>query len=390
MDIKNIVNEIDQELIIRLTKEMIRMDSQNPPGHTSHIVQYLKKEFSKFGFKAEIIELDDKRHNIIVSFGSGDQDIVLCGHLDTVPIGDISNWQDPPLDGIERDGKIIGRGSADMLGGVATLIAVMELLSRSNIKLNKRIVFLGTADEEVGMHGAFQLQKKGFMDNACCLIITEATSMRVGIAEKGPYWIRVKVKGKAAHGSLPEYGINAIEGAFLAIQRIKSILPKEQHSLLGKSTLNVGLISGGTKINVVPDECHFDCDFRLIPGINQKEFDLKIKQLLKELSNECPHTFSHELIHVIPALNTDSNEKIIQNLLKWSNNLASLPLEPIGLTYGTDAAALIPPRNIPFAIIGGGSASVLHQANEYVQISELLETAKIITAAIIETFGEKK
>lgn len=388
MNIEKILTFIDENLIITLTKKMIEMGSQNPPGKTNHIVEYLQKECLLLGFQVQIEPLDNQRQNIVISLGSEKRDIILSGHLDTVPIGEESNWDYPPLKATIVDGKIFGRGSADMLGGVATLIAVMDAIKKSGVKLTHRIVFLGTADEEVGMNGASHLKKLGYMEKADCLIITEATDMRVGIAEKGPLWVRVKVIGKAAHGSIPEAGINAIEGATEVIQNIKSIIPKFSHDLLGKSTLNIGLISGGTKINIVPEQCHIELDFRLVPGVNVDDFNNKLTRYFNELSAKYPHKFSHEIVHFIPALSTNQNELIIQNLLHWSAKITGNPPNPIGLTYATDAAVLLPHENIPFAIIGGGSSTIIHKANEFVPIEELVNTAKIITSAIVSTFKE--
>lgn len=390
MNVENIVEKIDSKLIIRLTKKLVSLDSQNPPGKCNHLAKFLEDECRKFGFETKIYPIDDERHNIVVSFGEGERDIVLSGHLDTVPVGDLSNWKYPPLEATEENGRLYGRGTVDMLGGVATLIGVMEFLHRMDIKFNHRIVFAGTADEEVGMYGALHLQEKGVMNNADCLIITEATALRVGIAEKGPYWLRLHVKGKSAHGSMPDIGINAIDGACIGIKHLKEIIPDIEHDLLGRSTVNIGIIKGGEKVNIVPDECSVDCDFRFIPGVNLKKFDLKVKKLMTHLSEKYPCTYSHEIVHTIPALSTKPDIPIIKNLLKWSNKIANHPLEPIGLTYGTDAAALIPPRDIPFAIIGGGSPSMLHQDNEYVEIAELIDAAKIIAGAIIDTFGKEK
>ncbi|MBN1327935.1 MAG: M20 family metallopeptidase [Candidatus Heimdallarchaeota archaeon] len=390
MSINSKIAKIDIDLIKRLTKDLVEFDSQNPPGKCDHIAQYLKEIGKDLGFKTQIFEMDNNRHNIVLSYGEGEKDIVLSGHLDTVPIGDEKQWKYPPLEVTDIDGKLFGRGTVDMKGGVASLIAVMEVLSRFEVDLNHRLVFVGTADEEVGMNGAFHLKEKGVMNNAECLIITEATDLKVGIAEKGPYWIRVKVKGKAAHGSMPEVGINAIEGSCKCIEQLKNYLPSINHELLGKSTLNVGLIQGGTKINVVPEDCSFDCDYRLVPGVAWSEFNLEIINLLKEISSNQKFTISHELIHTIPALSTSKDNPLVQSLLKWSQTITMKESAPIGLTYGTDAAALIPPQDIPFIIIGGGHPSVLHQANEYVHLNDLVKASKIITAGIIDVYQEKK
>jgi succinyl-diaminopimelate desuccinylase len=225
------------------------------------------------------------------------------------------------------------------------------------------------------------------MDTAACLIITEATDLKVGIAEKGPYWIRMKVKGKAAHGSMPEVGINAIEGVCVGIKALKEIIPTIKHDLLGQTTLNVGMINGGAKINVVPEDCYIDCDFRLVPEVKQEELDSSITELMKKLSNENDCQYTHEILHTIPALETNKDESIVQGLMKWSKRITNSVENPIGLAYGTDAAALIPPDNIPFVIIGGGSPSVLHQSNEYVHFSDLVDASKIIIGGVLEAFS---
>lgn len=389
MTINSITKRIDTNLIKKITKNLVEMESQNPPGRCNHIAKYLVDIGRELGFHSEVYELDKDRHNVVLTYGKGSRDIVLSGHLDTVPIGDESKWKYPPLEMTEVDGKLFGRGTVDMKGGIASLIAVMDTISRSDINLNHRIVFAGTADEEVGMHGAFHLKDKGVMEKADCLIITEATDLKVGIAEKGPYWIKVTVKGKAAHGSMPKEGVNAIYGACITLNELKNNLPNEWNELLGKTTLNVGTIQGGSKINVVPEECIFDCDYRLIPEVNQEVFLKKIEKLIENINSTNEFNANFELSHKIPAIATNKEEPIVIGMLKWTDEITSQKTNPIGLTFATDAAALIPPQKIPFIILGGGSPSVLHQTNEYVYLSDLVKAAKIITGGILEAFYSK-
>ncbi|NHJ41027.1 MAG: M20 family metallopeptidase [Asgard group archaeon] len=389
MATNSIVNKIDVDLIKKITKNLVEMDSQNPPGKCNHIVEYLKEIGKELGFQAKIYEIDKDRQNILLTYGNGHRDIVLSGHLDTVPIGDESKWKYPPLEMTDVDGKLFGRGTADMKGGIASLIAVMDAISRSDINLNHKIVFAGTADEEVGMNGAFLLKEKGVMDKADCLIITEATDLKVGIAEKGPYWVRITIKGKAAHGSMPEKGINAIYGACDILKELKANIPNEINELLGKTTLNVGVICGGSKINVVPEDCSFDCDYRLIPEVNENSFLNSISKLLKKINATSDFKARFELSHKVPAIATNIDEPIVRGMLDWSKEITGKKTKPIGLTYATDAAALIPPKKIPFIILGGGSPSILHQTNEYVHLSDLVNASKIITGGILETFITK-
>ncbi|NHJ48238.1 MAG: M20 family metallopeptidase [Asgard group archaeon] len=389
MNIDAIVKKIDSDLIKEITKNLVGMDSQNPPGRCDHIAKYLAEKGKSLGFESEIMAMDDQRHNIILSFGKGSKDIVLSGHLDTVPTGDESKWKYPPLEMTEVNDKLYGRGTVDMKGGVASLIAVMDAIYQSDIELNHRIVFAGTADEEVGMHGAFYLKESGIMDTADCLIITEATDLKVGIAEKGPTWIRVKVKGRAAHGSMPEEGINAIKGACKVITELENNLPKENNPLLGLTTLNVGMIEGGSKINVVPEDCYFDCDYRLVPEAKYDSFIESIEKLAKQINKNNDFKITTEVSHTIPAIGTKEDEPIVRSMLNWAETITGKKSEPIGLTYATDAAALIPPNYIPFIILGGGYPSVLHQTNEFVNLSDLEKAAKIISGGILEAYTPK-
>ncbi|NHK30447.1 MAG: M20 family metallopeptidase [Asgard group archaeon] len=389
MSINSIIKRVNSDLIKEITKNLVEMDSQNPPGKCSHIVKYLIDIGKELGFQTKIYEIDKDRQNVVLTYGEGSRDIVLSGHLDTVPIGDESKWKYPPLEMTDVNDKLFGRGTVDMKGGVASLIAVMDAISRSEIELDHRIVFAGTADEEVGMHGAFHLKEKGLMENAECLIITEATNLKVGIAEKGPIWIRVNINGKAAHGSVPEEGVNAIYGACVTLNELKNNLPIEQNELLGNTTLNVGIIQGGSKINIVPDFCFFDCDYRLIPEVNQKIFLNSITELLDSINSKNAFNANYELNHEIPAIGTNQEEPIVKSMLKWAEKITGQKTNPVGLTYATDAAALIPPQKTPFIILGGGSPSVLHKTNEYVYLSDLVKAAKIITGGILDAFQPK-
>ncbi|RLI69310.1 hypothetical protein DRO91_07770 [Candidatus Heimdallarchaeota archaeon] len=387
MNIDSILRKVDPTLIKELTKTLVEMDSQNPPGRTKHIAKFLAEEGKSLGLETKIVPLDNERQNVLLSFGTGPRSLVLSGHLDTVPVGDESKWKYPPLSFTERNGRYYGRGTVDMKGGVATLIAVMAALYDADLPLEYKVLFIGTADEEVGMKGAFQINKEGYMDNAACLVITEATNLHVGIAEKGPLWVRVDVKGKAAHGSMPEKGVNAIYGACKVITGFRDSLPQVENELLRKTTLNVGVIAGGSKINIVPERCSFECDFRLIPEIDISTFKADLYSLVDVLSSNEPFNVSLTFTHVVPALSTNKNDVLVQQMLKWATKLTNNQKSFIGLTYATDAAALLPPKTIPFVIFGAGDPAVLHQANEFVPKKDLEIAAKTILAALVESYS---
>ena len=263
-----------------------------------------------------------------------------------------------------------------MKGGLTSLIGVLKIL-RTNKEFLKEyeLVFVGTADEEDGMSGALALNKKGIMNNASLLIIAEPTDLNIGIAEKGLLWVTLKVNGKAAHGSTPEEGINAIEGGLNIIPQLHTCLLNIKNPILGHSTLNIGKIKGGTKINIVPDYTELEIDFRLIPEQNPEYVIDKLRKLHCD-----PCDIDIEITNNLPALQTDVNHNFIKNLKRISNR------ELIGLSYATDAARLINSDNpVPFVIFGPGNPQNVHTINESITYDQVFLVTKFLTKTLLET-----
>ena len=371
---------INEEFLVPILQNLIKIPTENPPGKTREIVDYLSGLFpSEKGFRTKIIPYkhgEVELHNIVVELGTGIQKIVLCGHLDTVPAGSHTNWKHKPFDGILEDGKIYGRGSADMKGGVVSIIGVLYNFIENKEFLQKyTLVFAGTADEEAGMSGAETLEKTGIMDNAILLIVPEATNLQVGIAEKGVLWIKLIVHGKQAHGSMPEQGLNAIEAAASLYPQLHACLSGATSNILGKSTLNIGSIKAVTKINVVPNQVELELDYRLVPEENHDEV-LKKLRALKPIFG----TYDIEITHDLPALISKQNQ-FVKNLTILTGK------EQVGLTYGTDAAKLLMNKDIPFVIFGPGDNTIIHQDNEYVHKSQVVQISELLTKALLDTYN---
>ena len=273
-------NELKNILI-----HLIQTPTVNPPGKTEDVVDFLTSEVfkEKEGFYNEIVthmKNNIKLHNLVTRIGTGKKKIILSSHLDVVPAGDPSKWMYPPFSAKEVNGRLYGRGSADMKGGLTSLIGVLKIISTNERFLEKyELIFLGTADEEAGMSGSLTLTKRGILNDAILLIIAEPTNLNIGIAEKGILWVKLRIHGKSAHGSTPEEGINAIEGALNIIPQLSKCLDDKTNPILGFSSLNIGKIKGGTKINIVPDYTELEIDFRLIPEQNPEFILNKLKHI---------------------------------------------------------------------------------------------------------------
>ena len=380
------ISKLLREELIFILKKLVQIPSENPPGETKEIVNFLIADVFKeeLGFQNKVIvniKNGVELHNLVSTIGNGKEKIVLSGHFDVVPTGDPAQWKYPPFSAEIENGRLYGRGSADMKGGIASLIGVIKILSKIPRFLEKyKLVFVGTADEEAGMAGSFTLSKQGVMNDSILLIIAEPTDLKIGIGEKGLLWVKLKIIGKSAHGSTPHEGINAIEGALKIIPQLYDCLEEKTNVILGKSTLNIGKISGGTAINIVPDQAILDLDYRIIPEQDHNS-------LIDNLKNLQKHNFSIdiEIINELSALQTDSNHPFIQNLKEISKS------EVLGLSYATDAAHLISVNNpIPFVIFGPGDPNNIHKIDEFIELEQVFQATEYLTNALLQTYSKEK
>ena len=372
--------------IIFILKKLVQLPTENPPGITESVVKFFILDVFKeeHGFQNQVVIIKKngiELHNLVSTIGNGKKRIVFSGHFDVVPTGDPTQWEYPPFSANINNGRLYGRGSADMKGGIACLIGVIKILSKIPHFLEKyTLVFIGTADEEAGMSGSFALSKQGVMNDSIILIIAEPTNLKIGISEKGLLWVKLKIIGKSAHGSTPCKGINAIEGALKLIPQLYDCLEENSNDILGKSTLNIGKISGGTAINIVPDQVILDLDYRVIPEQDHNS-------LIDNLKNLKKHNFSIdiEIINKLSALQTDITHPFIQNLKKISKS------EVLGLSYATDAANLINVNNpIPFVIFGPGDPSNIHKIDEFIELEQIFQAMEFLINALLQTYSKEK
>lgn len=377
---------ISNKELINILRALVQIPTENPPGTTKEMVNYLITDVlrEEEGFHNRVIPYrkdSNTLHNLISKIGDGEKVIVFTGHFDVIPAGNSSDWNYPPFSAEIKDNKLFGRGSTDMKGGLTMLISVMKNLSKNHEFLKTYcIVFAGTADEELGMTGSLNLINEGVMDNAELLVIAEPTNMNIGVAEKGLLWVKLTLYGKAAHGSMPENGINSIVEALKIIPNLYNFLDTKHNAMLGSSTLNIGKINGGTVINVVPDKTELELDFRLIPEHNPNSIIEKIKNL-----NISPCTLDFKILKKLPTIQSDINIPFIQKLKNFSGG------QLIGLPYATDGANFINPDNpIPFVIFGPGDPSIAHTVNEYIEINSVLRSTDVLTRALLETYSLKR
>ncbi len=337
------------------------------------------------GYNAIIDEYEPTKANVEARIGpSSAKKIVISGHMDTVPIGNPDKWTHHPFSGKIKDGILWGRGSVDMKGGTAALAGVMVELLNHEDDLQYEIILAATADEEVGLLGASHFVKQGIMRDVEHLLIAEPTGLGVANMEKGIIFGNVRAFGKQAHASRPELGHNAVEALGRLMPKLHEILPDTSTPELGKSTLNIGVINGGTGTNVVPEYAEMSVDYRMTPGVDN---DLIVSRLRKALEDNSGDGIRYELDTDMtlnaPALvssTTELGDKLATHTEKFTGNRPKIG----GMFYATDAAAFMGDSEMSFAIYGPGSTELLHQTNERLNLKELDISRQVIRDTVLE------
>src|SRR3954453_14371531 len=260
-----VLDRIDEDLLVRVTGDLLRARGQNPPGEEAATVEVLAAAGRELGLEVLRTEVEADRDNLSVTVASGNgPGLLLLGHTDVVPVGD--GWTTDPFGGEVRDGRIYGRGASDMKGGLAAALTAIAALRDS--KLTGPVELAAVVDEEEtgkGIRAYVAARQRPFL--GC--ITAEPTDLQTIIGARGDSYLRVAIHGRSCHAGNPDDGANAIYGAaavIAEIERLHAELAAKPHPLLGPATWSVGQINGGTGGSIVPAECVLVADRRLLPG----------------------------------------------------------------------------------------------------------------------------
>ncbi|MEM1831037.1 MAG: ArgE/DapE family deacylase [Desulfurococcaceae archaeon] len=399
--INNIIKSVEnrKEEIINLTRELIRIRSENPPGDITNVAFYVKEYLEKNGFSVRPVEPEKGRISLISVLGDGTPTLIFNGHLDTVPAGDPTKWDVDPYSGTLINNFIYGRGASDMKAAIAGFIVSFLTLQKYEKHLNGKLKLIIVPDEESGG----TLGTKYLLENNLGLgdyvLIGEPTGLElIEIGHKGALWIKLKAYGIPSHGALSPYvGESAILKIIVAIQqmintliRLELNIPSEILSSIDESTeilnrtfairgagekilkgitFNVGIIKGGQKINVIPDYCEAEVDVRFPPGISKEDILAKVRDLLKELKVD------YEIIGMFDAGYTSPNVTLVRELRESVKMI--LNINPfLYITWATGDSKYYRSKGIPVVNYGPGREGV-HEYNERVKVEDIINATKV-------------
>ena len=354
---------------IELSKQLVRMNTINPPGAEEQCARHVGGLLEKAGFTVKYHDLSPGRSSLVATIGGSSGKAPLCftGHIDTVPLG-AAKWKMDPFAADTDAGRIYGRGISDMKSGVAAFVASSVNLA-TKLHRTAGLELVITAGEETGCQGAFHLTgKSGALGRAGAVVVAEPSSNYPFVGHKGAFWLYARTRGVTAHGSMPEKGVNAVFKAARALAVLEKFrFDNPPHPLMGQATLNVGTIHGGLNINSVPDEAVMTIDIRTVPTVNHKKLRAELQ---KQLGSEV----ELETILDLESVYTEPEHEWMQEVFEVMQPYVGGRPEPRVATYFTDAAALnVAYKMPPTVILGPGEAQMAHQTDEYCVVERITE-----------------
>ncbi len=390
----NLRRLIRKKELVDLATRLVQTPTENPPGNEKAAAKFLKPILSKMGFKIETVLSPQGRWNLVAEkkWGRGGRTLIFNGHLDVVPAGDPSQWKYPPFQGKLAKGRIYGRGASDMKGGIASFIHALSMIDRSKIHLHQGAVVLHlVSDEEShGRQGMGFLTRKGGIQGDAVLV-GEPTDLQPVIAHKGALWLRIFTLGKSAHSARPHLGVNAIEKMAKLVDRLNSIPLDKEHPLLGKPTLSIGSIRGGTKINIVPDRCEIEVDRRMLPGEKKEEVLKEMKETLDSLQLQDPlFQYRMEEIDFAEPSQVDPGEEIVRMGVESIQEVVGEKPSLRAFSGFTDSRFYINQCHIPALILGPGGTNQIHTTDESVGVDALVHAAHIYALIVINYLTKER
>jgi len=384
---------------VRLLKDLIKINTVVPPGNNyEEMVDFLEPIFSELGFETERVvvpeekvreipfPLEGPRVNLVARRGKGKPPLTLYAHMDVVPVEE--EWSVPPFEGVVKNGRIYGRGAADMKGFIATVLLALKVIHELGLEPNYDLTCVMCTDEEIGVYpGVYYLADKGHIKGD--VICGEAAHGIIGIGTAGAVQFKVTVKGKSAHTMMFFAAVNAVENTVPILEELLKLKEKvmerrsEVPSIptpLGDKMMplfSINIISGGVKENVIPSECRFAVDRRYIPEEDEEEVISEFMDAI-EAGKARSKALSVEVnvIRSYKPFKTTTDNPIVKKLAAAVKHVTGNDPLFIGASGSTDMG-YVAEKGHNIAIMGVGDLmSNFHGADESIKIEDMLNYAK--------------
>ncbi len=393
---------IDTERLVELTRELVRIRSVFEPetgGNEEEAARFLATWLERSGLEPVIEDTAPGRPNVICDWaGSGftqgaGRTLMLEGHTDVVTEGDPATWRHPPFEAVLSDGKIHGRGSVDMKGGVAAAIIALEAVRSVAPDLPGRVRLGIVCDEEGMMTGIKHFIHQGWADSVDAAIICEPEENELCLFQKGALRVRVDFRGVMAHGAMPYAGVNPITALASFVMAVKEYERSEQerlgeHEFLGLPWLTPTIVQspppgGVPQNNVMPERAALALDIRTVPGQDEAGIVAELERIARDLEAATEGLgISVDCFETRPWTETDKDDPVVAAVAGASLSVLGR-VRYGGVPGATDGTFLNAWKGIPTVTIGAGDRELPHQRDEFIRVDDLVAACRIYAESIV-------
>lgn len=405
MDYNEALDLLKEEELVKFTRDLVRIksvydpsvDGANEAEAASFVYNFLEKE----GFEVYMEEVVPGRPNVIAFLRGKDDGKTLLfeGHTDVVTAGDLDAWNYDPFGAEVVGDRMYGRGTCDTKGNLAAAIFATKAIKDSQIDFKGNILLCIPCDEEGMMIGIKDFIKRGWADNVDRAIICEPEENMLCLFQKGAIRAEVRIYGKQSHGCMPLSGINPnwrLARLIIELEKLERAEKERvgKHEYLGWPSITPTVImspsKGEPQINVVPGEAYMTLDIRTVPGQNHGKLKEQLKDIYKKLEAvDKDFSADLEIIEERPWTKISKEDVLVKCVAKAYRKVMGKKERYSGVPGATDGTFLDYLKGIPVLVIGAGNQLIPHHADEYVDIPELIETAKIYILSALYFLGEE-
>jgi succinyl-diaminopimelate desuccinylase len=395
---------VDADQVVTLARDLVRIPSvyrpHDPSANETAVAEFLAAYLRDLGLAVAITDVAPGRPNVVADWDSGrpGAGLILEGHTDVVTAGDPAAWTYPPFEAVVENHRLYGRGAADMKGGLAAAVCALQAVRRTAPDLPGRVRLAAVADEEGQMAGIKAFIRGGGAQGFGGAIVCEPEENEICLHQKGALRVLALFRGRMAHGAMPYAGVNPIPVAARFVSALveedrRRQAAHDRHPFLGlphiTPTTVRAPVHGESQFNVLAGEAAVTVDLRTIPGQDHAELVRTLESLAAQArGTDLGIQATLEVIDDRPWTETSPETRIVRAVERAVRTVLGRPPRYGGVPGSTDGTFLHAWAGLPVVTIGPGRRDIPHQADEYIDISELVEAARLYAAAVVYFLGE--
>jgi succinyl-diaminopimelate desuccinylase len=398
--LRDALGRVHEDELVALTRDLVRIPSvirpSDPDGTEAAAADYVHRWFVEEGFAVERDLAAPGRPNVVAWLGeAGGPTLLLEGHTDVVTEGDPAAWRHPPFGGDLEDGRVWGRGAADMKGGLAAAMIAAAAIKRSGARPGGRLVVGALVDEEGDMLGVRRFAATPLARELTAAIVCEPEQNELCLEQRGVVWARVSLRGRMAHGAMPEAGANPIAAAGALLGEVPALERRlrrlcERSRYLKAPTVTPTIVrsplGGVPQSNVIPAAAEVVLDVRLTPGPDAAAVSAEIDRACRAAAEAVPGvTVEWRPVNGFRPATRVGREEPLVRAMTWAVKAAT-GRRPVfgGVPGSTDGTILRETLGIPIVTCGPGHRLIPHQVDEHVEVAELVDAARIYVASALK------